>query len=93
MMNKIIRDGQVAILYSPGFGAGWYSWHHNKELLFHPDIVALVEQGKRDAITDELIVKLLGCDEDDVPYIGGADQLSVYWLKEGTPFRDDWVVA
>ena len=22
-MEKVIRDGNVAVLYSPGFGAGW----------------------------------------------------------------------
>ena len=27
MMEKVIRDGKVAVLYSPGYGAGWsYSW-------------------------------------------------------------------
>ena len=25
-MQKVIRDGKVAVLYSPGYGAGWYTW-------------------------------------------------------------------
>ena len=25
-MDKVIRDGKVAVLYSPGFGAGWSTW-------------------------------------------------------------------
>ena len=33
-MNKVIRDGKVAVLYSPGYGAGWYSWNWN-----HPECV------------------------------------------------------
>lgn len=30
-MDKVIKDGKVAVLYSPGFGAGWFTWnnHHN----------------------------------------------------------------
>ena len=26
-IDKAINDGMVAILYSPGFGAGWSSWN------------------------------------------------------------------
>ena len=25
-MEKIEQDGKVAVLYSPGYGAGWSSW-------------------------------------------------------------------
>ena len=25
-MNKVIRDGKVAVVVSPGFGAGWSTW-------------------------------------------------------------------
>lgn len=47
-MDKVIRDGKVAVLYSPGYGAGWYTWNSARpECLFDPEIVALVE--KKDA--------------------------------------------
>jgi hypothetical protein len=26
-MNKLIRDGMVAVLYSPDYGSGWYTWN------------------------------------------------------------------
>jgi hypothetical protein len=29
-MEKVIRDGKVAVLYSPGYGAGWYSWNRDQ---------------------------------------------------------------
>jgi hypothetical protein len=45
-MDKVIRDGKVAVLYSPGYGAGWYSWHDNEELLYDPVIVDMVESKK-----------------------------------------------
>jgi len=42
-MEKVIRDGKVAVLISQGWGAGWYSWHRdNQELLFHPKLVEMV---------------------------------------------------
>jgi hypothetical protein len=86
-MNKVIRDGKIAVLVSHGFGAGWYSWHSKKELLFHPKIVELVEQNKESEITEELCQELLGTDE----YICtlGVDGLSIHWLPIGTRFIID----
>jgi hypothetical protein len=26
-MDKVIVNGKVAVLYSPGFGSGWYTWN------------------------------------------------------------------
>ena len=46
MMEKVIRDGKVAVLYSPGYGAGWYSWHDIEDLLYDPAVVEMVEKGK-----------------------------------------------
>jgi hypothetical protein len=86
-MDKVIRNGKVAVLYSPGFGAGWYTWHHNLELVFHPAIVAMVEQGREDEINEEWMVENLGMNEDDVPYLGGAEDLTIAWLDEGTSFK------
>lgn len=49
-MEKVIRDGKVAVLYSPGYGAGWTTWEYDSKLheimLFHPLIVEKVESGK-----------------------------------------------
>ena len=87
-MEKVIRDGKVAVLYSPGFGAGWYSWHHTPELVFHPRLVELVEQKKNSDIDDELIAEILGIDEDDVPYISSSN-LTIAWIEKGTVFRID----
>ena len=53
-MKKEVRDGKVAVLVSPSFGAGWYTWHGIEELIFHPKIVELVEQDNRHEITEEL---------------------------------------
>jgi hypothetical protein len=85
-MNKVIRDGKVAILYSPGHGAGWYSWHGREELLFDPKLVELVEnEAGGDAIIEYCESKYLA----NQYYFGGADQLSVFWIDEGTEFFID----
>jgi len=84
-MDKVIRNGKVAVIYSPGFGAGWYTWNQgHQELIFHPKLVEMIEADKTDEITEEWIEKELGI--TDI-YIGGSDNLSINWLDEGTHFR------
>ena len=85
-MEKVIRNGKVAVLYSPGFGAGWYSWNSNKELLFHPKLVEMVENNRQSEITTQWIQKNLGINN---VYCGGADDLQIEWLDEGTVFEID----
>ena len=81
VMNKVIRDGKVAVLYSPGFGAGWHTWGAPKELIFNPEIVRLVEENKKHEIAD--YVEQLGFDF----YTGGAEDLKIKWIPEGSQFR------
>ena len=91
-MEKVIRDGKVAVLYSPGYGAGWSTWCYNdalvETLLFHPLIVEKVESGLERTITTKWLVQQFGEEFEDV-YCGGACQLKIKWLLEGTAFRID----
>jgi hypothetical protein len=83
-MEKVIRDGKVAVLISHGYGAGWYSWNtEHQQLLFHPKLVEMVEQNKNDEINDEWVKENLGIDI----YAGGSDGLSIHWLPVGTAFQ------
>jgi hypothetical protein len=81
-MNKLIRDGKVAVLISPGFGAGWYSWHCKEELLFDPVVVEMLLESQHDEI-ESYVEKTYG---DDF-YLGGVDGLTVVWVSEGAEFR------
>lgn len=82
-MLKVERDGKVAVLYSPGYGAGWHSWGAPDAAVFHPRIVELVEADRRDEITDELCNELFGEDF----YTGGAKKLEIEWLRVGCQFE------
>ena len=84
-MKKLIKNGNVAVLYSPGFGAGWYSWHDVEELLFDPKVVDMVLE-KTTAETIELY-----CQEvyGTRSYYGGAEDLEVMWVPTGTQFIVD----
>lgn len=80
-------DGDVAVLYSPGYGAGWSTWaiEHSANVVFDRRLVELVLNDERDKITEELMSSL---GYKDV-YVGGANMLEIAWLKPGTHFRID----
>ena len=84
--NKVYNeDGEVAILYSPGYGAGWYTWNsENKEILTNPQLVQMVLNDERSKITDSFMQKLLNTKSF---YSGGARDLQVEWMTEGQHFR------
>lgn len=105
-MEKVVRDGKVAVLYSPGFGAGWSTWGEDElreRLLFDPEVVAWVEGGKVGSLPD--LEAKYGVDHF---YDGGASDLEIRWVPLGVRFRvheydgsesvvlfdeDDWVTA
>lgn len=87
-MDKVIEDGLVAVLYSPGFGAGWYTWNYaTPECLYDPEIVDMVRTGAPAAEIEEVARSKWALDNDHF-YPGGADGLRIEWLPEGTRF---WV--
>lgn len=81
-MEKVIRDGLVAVLYSPGYGAGWYSWHGIEELLYDPVVVGMVEA----KVSENNIVEYCHKKYDEEEYFGGADDLTIKWIVEGEQF-------
>lgn len=95
-MEKVIRDGLVAVLYSPGFGAGWSTWNYQfPECLYDPEIVEVIESYAIDEPYDkesemvrmQKIVSIAEAKYGEDFYAGGADDLCIVWLKEGTLFR------
>lgn len=85
MMDKVIRDGKVAVLYSPGYGAGWYSWHDIEELLYDPAVVDMVEKRKHYTEIVDYCVSVYGpkCS------FSSAEDLVIEWVDIGREFRID----
>ena len=87
-MSKVIRDGKVAVLYSPGFGAGWSTWayagdeNYRNFMLFDPTLVAMVERGDSVGAIEAYVTSVY-----PNTYCGGADDLTIEWLPVGTAFR------
>ena len=111
MTDRYIRDGQVAVLVSPGFGAGWSTWcefDDRKAVTFDPWIVDLLlsDQYNRKEKIDRIYAHCAVKYPD--MYMGGASDLTVEWIPQGTLFRiaehdgsetielkeaDDWIQA
>ena len=81
-MNKLNEDGRVAVLYSPGFGAGWYTWNYeHPEILFDPAIVKFVEKEKWDELATYVELKYPEI------YTGGMRDLTIEWIPECALFK------
>jgi hypothetical protein len=80
MSGKVIRDGKVGVLVSRGYGAGWSTW--GSVSVFEPELVEAVERGEKPEVLLEIADRLYP-DE----YNGGAEDLTVVWLPQGTAFR------
>jgi hypothetical protein len=109
-VDKVVRDGKVAVVFSPGYGAGWYTWNLKyPELLFHPQIVAMIENDTREFLTEEFIGKCLNLSKDDCECLYlSPSKLQIQWIAQGSLFRineydgsesiilqenDNWIIA
>jgi hypothetical protein len=83
MMEKVERDGKVAVLYSPGYGAGWSTWaadDQKEAMCMDARIVApFLTKGAPAAM--EAAEKLF----PDM-YLRGGEALKVEWVEKGTAF-------
>jgi hypothetical protein len=102
-MQKLQEDGKIAVLYSPSFGAGWYTWNREyPDMVFDPMLVRMVEKEEYDKALTYATMRWPDA------YFGGLEDLRVKWVPVGTLFRiteydgnesielkesDDWMVA
>lgn len=80
VFEKMERDGKIAVIYSPGYGAGWFTWNDDEGLLFDREIV--------EAVLAEDLKKAVEIAEKRYPsgYFGGGRDLSVMWIPKGFRF-------
>jgi hypothetical protein len=83
MMDRVIRDGRVAVIFSPGYGSGWYTSHNIEALIFDPSIVSWIEAEEQDKILNYMTLKYPNV------YLGTLDDLRIAWIPKGTEFVID----
>lgn len=79
-MDKIVRDGKVAVAVSPGFGAGWSTWNDINPM--DARFNQLFLDGKAEAAASL-------CEELQLGYSGGAKDVYIEWVPVGTKFVID----
>lgn len=82
MVEKYIKDGKVAVLYSPGYGAGWSTWNSEYKdfMLFDKGLVELAMQ--EDSDPDEYL-KSNGIDA----FTSGWRHIDIEWIEIGKQFE------
>lgn len=87
MVDKVIRDGKVAVLVAPDYGGPWSTAFSNRKvaeaMIFHPRLVEAVENGTNSA--DGMRDILFELTDEDV-YTGAAWHLEIQWINQGTRF-------
>ena len=78
-MDKVVENGRVAVIYSPGYGAGWSTWN-DESICFDPILVEWIRNGKN----GEPPLDHYG---DEAPYAGGLSNAEVAWIPEGARFE------
>lgn len=84
-MDRVIKDGMVAVLVSPGF----HTWNDIPNLCFCPYIVNHILNGTEDEIKESEINKFYNLAEDDYVSTSGLGSVVIEWLPQGTQFTID----
>lgn len=87
-MEKLVRDGKVAVLVSPDYGSGWFD-----AARFDPILVQMLEAGATKAELSKYC-------EETYPgeWLGGITDLEVAWVTQGEYFYvheydgNEWIV-
>ena len=76
-MEKIVRDGMVAVAVSGGFGAGWSTWN---------DISPMDARFNQLFLDDKVDEVVRICDEEGLGYAHGSRDVEIEWVPVGTRF-------
>lgn len=78
MVEKYYNEkGEVGVIYSPGYGAGFSTWHEDKNICFDKNVIQMILDNDQKGVENY-------CKENGIYYDG--DQLEVRWLQSGTAF-------
>lgn len=82
-MKKLEKDGKIAVVYSPAYGAGWSTWNseHREFLCMDADIATAVLQGDQDKAVEIALREF-----PDMTTLGG-EALMIQWVPKGTYFE------
>lgn len=91
MVDKYYNEnGEVGVIVSRGYGAGWYSWNRDcKDILFDKELVTMILQAKDSNNFDLKLEEIKKYAEHKYPwcYMGGLeDGIDVEFVPQGSNF-------
>jgi len=88
-MDKLIKDGKVAVLVSSGFGAGFSTWNSIEGIELDGVLAQMILDKKPVTDMEDYLEKTYSNDGTSYVCTLGVEDLSIEWLPEGTPYRID----
>lgn len=86
-MQKLIENDKVAVIFTPGWGAGWSTWGLPEDAVFDPQLARLVIKRNEDnwkEVSEEILAYVEKQWPNEFHY--GVEDLVVEWLPVGTKF-------
>ena len=78
----------MKVLISPGYGAGWSTWHYDNNLATDKRLIELFENGCTKEEMEEACIKYGYTDlYGGPPYMGGFSQLEIRNVPKGCLFQ------
>lgn len=77
-MDKIIKDGKVAVAISPEYGAGWSTWNDVNPMDARFNQLFIEEKNQEAAYL---------CEQLGLGYNGGALDVCIEWVTVGKLFK------
>ncbi len=77
------KRGEIGVIISGGYGAGWSTWNENSEFLsMDKTLVKMKLENAPESDVETYCKKAKG----DSPYMGGWNKGRIEWLEKGTAF-------
>ncbi|MFZ2190123.1 MAG: hypothetical protein WAV48_05045 [Candidatus Magasanikiibacteriota bacterium] len=80
-MAKLIKDGEVAVLVSGGFGAGWSTWGKTESAV-DGELAQAILDGE-----DKNVWRAIAAKNWPEQYDGGVEDLYVVWVPQGAAYE------
>lgn len=84
--ERLYRNDKLAVVISPDYGVGWYTWLRDPLLLTHPLLVKRVEQNAPITskwLEETLHIDMRGYDDDLIE----DRELKIKWVPKGCSFK------
>lgn len=81
--EKLVRNGEIAVVYSPGYGAGWSTWNDER----FAEALCMDSEIAEAVISEDYDLAKKIAEEKHGASICGSHKLRIEWVPKGVQFR------